>query len=494
MAIGYGLGIGLQGTPKDYVDIIRSRDAAAAKNAAAKAAREAKKLERVERDFIKKISTTKVLPIHQKIVDEKVAEFNAAMEEEIDNDTQDINRINRIATQIGVTMNELAVAKSNWDKIGAKATTYGFTPEEARLLSYESDPNVWVETLDQFGSSLVSFDPTTLKIGLNPIDKYKTVGQIFNEYTNEGTNPDMYDYNNPKGSKVINGTKMEIFKINPVFADDFTAQNLTNPSIDVEMTKEYRVSGKALPQFGTPQYINEKTKYLKDKFLELSNNYEKPVQFRPPGQTRVFINNTKEQESIGAPSFDQGSNVYLGQMKSGQNQDYNYYGTFSYKTTSFVGGVPSDMYNIDDNSKVTTGGGTLTTSSLHIVPVFKNITSSTIQGKDDKLITFAAGTIIPVSMEDAEKKKGNVKYELVGIGSYQYTSGTTTTNIPVKVPGQQAVQSMSASITNENVRKQFNIYIDNMNKKVNELNGGKPSGGSSSGRGTTARDAAGKGM
>jgi hypothetical protein len=181
-------------------------------------------------------------------------------------------------------------------------------------------------------------------------------------------------------------------------------------------------------------------------------------------------------------------------MKSGQNQDYNYYGTFSYKTTSFVGGVPSDMYNIDDNSKVTTGGGTLTTSSLHIVPVFKNITSSTIQGKDDKLITFAAGTIIPVSMEDAEKKKGNVKYELVGIGSYQYTSGTTTTNIPVKVPGQQAVQSMSASITNENVRKQFNIYIDNMNKKVNELNGGKPSGGSSSGRGTTARDAAGKGM
>ena len=38
MELGYGLGIGLQVRPKDYVELVKSRDAAQAKGQAAKKA------------------------------------------------------------------------------------------------------------------------------------------------------------------------------------------------------------------------------------------------------------------------------------------------------------------------------------------------------------------------------------------------------------------------------------------------------------------------
>lgn len=473
MAIGYGLGIGLQGTPKDYVDIIRSRDAAAAKNAAAKTAREAKKLERVEQDFIRTLSTTKVLPIHQKIVNEKVAEFNAAMNEEIDNDTQDINRINRLATDIKVTMNELAVAKSNWDKIGAKATTYGFTPEEAGLLSYESDPDVWVETLSKKGSSLVTIDPTTLQIGLNPIDNYKTVGQIFNEYTNEGTNPDMYDYTQEIGTKRVADQTVKIYAIKPDFADTFAIQNITNPSIDVEMTKEYRALGKTLPPIGTPQYIDEKTKYLQGKFDELSKPFQRAEKYsqRPQNVTNV---STGQQEAIGAPSFDIKSNVFLDGA-----DDYNTYGSFTSKEAKITGGTGSGTYNLNTHERLTTGTSGMSTTSLYIVPVFKKNTTSGIYltksgVRGDKPITFNAGEIVPASMEAAQAKAGNVEFKLVGLGAISGTGSKYEGSYVIDA--NSAIQSMKTQVTTKAAQAEFDKHIQSMKDKVNALNGGKSSG------------------
>jgi hypothetical protein len=478
MAIGYGLGIGLQGTPKDYVDIIRSRDAAAAKNAAAKAAREAKKLERVEQDFIRTLSTTKVLPVQQKIVNEKLAEFNTALNEEVDSDTPNINRLNMLATNFGVTMNELAVTKSYWDDISKDATAYGLTAEEAGLLSYESDPGVWDETLKQFGSGRVTFDPTTLQVVVNPIKGYKTVGQIFNEYTNEGTNPDMYDYTQEIGTKRVADHTVKIYAIKPEFADTFAIQNITNPSIDVEMTKEYRALGKTLPPIGTPQYIDEKTKYLQGKFDELSKPFQRAEKYSK-GPQYVTNVNTGQQEAIGAPSFEIKSNVYLDGA-----DNYNTYGSFTSKEAKITGGTGSGTYNLNTHDRLTTGTAGMSTTSLYIVPVFKKNTTSGIYltksgVPSKKPITFNAGEIVPASMEDAQSNAGNVEFKLVGLGAISGTGSKYEGSYVIDA--NSAIQSMKTQVTTKAAQAEFDKHIQRMKDEVNKLNGGKTSGGSSSG-------------
>jgi hypothetical protein len=491
MAIGYGLGIGLQGTPKDYVDIIRSRDAAAAKNAAAKAAREAKNLERAQEAFTRKLATTKVLAIHQKTVDDLTAQFYDAVDKEADNDTPNINEINRLATEIGNKMNELAVTKSNWERIGKDAIAYGLTAEEAGLLSFESDPAVWEETLKKSGSGLVGFDPTTRQVVINAQKGYKPVGQIFNEYTNEGANDNIYDYTKPVATSSRAGSKIEIFGVNPAVADAFAAQNLDNPFIDRDMFVEYRNKGKSLPQIGTPDYATAKATYLKDKFNELSKNFQLERETRPAGQYKTTIINTPAQKAVGAPSYDKQTNTYLGGIKTGVSDGYNVYGSFVSDLAASIPGIPYGAVSLDDHERVSGSLGTASTSTLYIVPVFKADTPSKILDKTGSPITFKKGEIVPVSMEDSQKN--NLEYKMVGIGIVEPAAGSNATAISMQLPASSTIQAIKAKLS-EQEKAAFERHIDDMNNTVNKLNKSISSGGSSSGTKTTAKSAAGSGM
>lgn len=471
MAIGYGLGIGLQGTPKDYVDIIRSRDAAVAKNAAAKAAREAKKLDRAQEAFTRKLATTKVLAIHQKTVDDLTAQFYDAIDREVDNDTPNINEINRLATEIGNKMNGLSVVKSNWERISKDAVAYGFTPEEANLFINESDPAVWEETLKKSGSGLVAYDPTTNQVSFNPLRGYKSVGQIFNEYTNEGSNSNIYDFNKPISRRERNKSVIEIFAVNPDVADSFAAQNLDNPFIDRDMFVEYRNKGKSLPQIGTPDYATAKATYLKDRFNELSKNFQLERETRPAGQYKTTIINTPAEKSVGSASFEKIENNYLDGAAS-----YNTYGGFTSKDALVIGGSPMGTRNLNTHELFTDAGGELETTTLNIVPVFKKntpsniyITKSGIRG--DKPITFNAGEIVPTSMEAAQANAGNVEYKLVGIGLGKGSGASAQARFPVQINAESVIQKMNSQLTNEDAKASFKVEIQKLKDKVNKLNG-----------------------
>ena len=75
MELGYGLGIGLQVRPKDYVELVKSREAAQTKAQVAKKAAADKALERTYERFTKEVGGATVLPVNQSMYDSSIDDF-----------------------------------------------------------------------------------------------------------------------------------------------------------------------------------------------------------------------------------------------------------------------------------------------------------------------------------------------------------------------------------------------------------------------------------
>lgn len=434
MAIGYGLGIGLQAKPKDYVEILKAREAATQKANAAKAAKAAQQQQRSQDAFIRNMGSKNALPVQRALLDNIVTEFYDMIDEESTNDTPNYNKINEYTTRAMLQANQYAENYKSWQKISQNAVKFGLTDTEVQAINQIEDPTEFATAITKSGSGLVSFDPNTRALSIEPIADYAPVGELISGYVKK--KGDLIRADSPyKTNKVTGGTE-SLFRIKPESADDFVAETINLASTDRDLRVFYRENNMLdkLPQIGTPEYLRTKTDYLKQQYNAATKDLTVQEMYRSPSNYSTTIINT--------PETKQGGVAVIGE------QTYNYgygsdgfttYGNYPGGTTQSVSGVRKGTRNLETLQPIKSEAGTFSSGNLYVAPVFNVPLNTNQKDKAGNLITYEVGEIIPNSLLQMSKDKGWVKYELVGIG--EFTPSGSTAKQPAQVFDQTVINN-----------------------------------------------------
>ena len=323
MALGFGLGIGLQGTPKDYVDLVKSREAAKQKAAAAKQAKDQASAQRLYEKWTYDLGKATVLPIHEPDRDKIVNDTFSVLESEIDSDTPNFNRANLVVTQAKNKLNELSAQKKYVDEINQDPYKRGFTSEEINVLTTERDPVKFAERIGKVGVG-VTYDPNTKKIGLLSLDGYSdnTIDKQLESYF-KALGESAYDPNNIKEKIDVKGTRYQYYGVNPLFKTSFVNKALQSPHMIREFQQIYKNENPDKPTIDirTPEgnlayteYVNNKyDNYAEIKLTSKSGRAEYVPPALPKEQLAIYTpvgselidvrNKTQKLRSFSAQSF-----------------------------------------------------------------------------------------------------------------------------------------------------------------------------------------------
>jgi hypothetical protein len=462
MAIGYGLGLAFQGTPKDYVELVKSKQAAQQKAALTKATKDAARLQRTYDNFMRQVGTSNVLPINERGVQDALSEFDMVMEQQADADEKDFNAVTQAATQSVFKIKQLAANKKAWDSIRTNAVKYGFTPEEVAAIDVETDPVKLQTLLNEKGSGLINYDPTTNAISFTPVSDFKPLGESLGEFF---TNYSGQIFNTPQKGKQtkIDKTNILYYGVDPNTKSIFVNENLNTPSANVNFETALRRSGQPIPQT-QDEYLIKQTEFLGNAFEEGAKNRYKREKIGSGGGINITIGG-KDEVTPGA--------AYIGQF------DFNYgpesstykvngYGSYAISDVSKTSFVASNMRNIKTLDPLTSRGGKFTSGENIIAPLFNKEVTLNIDGKNR---TFKKGEMVESSFEEQQKKAGNVTYGLTSVGTF-IPSGSNS-EILVQIPSSSSLTQTYFALGKDE-KPELRQEVQRLNDEIRRLN--KPAG------------------
>lgn len=415
MAIGYGLGIGLQAKPKDYVEILKAREAATQKANAAKAAKAAQQQQRSQDAFIRNMGSKNALPVQRALLDNIVTEFYDMIDEESTNDTPNYNKINEYTTKAMLQANEYAANYKKWERISQNAVKFGLTDAEVQAINQIEDPTEFATAISKSGSGLVSFDPNTRALSIEPIADYAPVGEVISGYVKK--KGDLIRADSPyKTNKVTGGTE-SLFRIKPESADDFVAETINLASTDRDMYVFYRENNMLdkLPQIGTPEYSKAKTDYLKQQYIGATKDLTIQEMYRSPSNYSTTIINTPETEKAGTASIGKVRYNY-GRAAGVKNLEWESSASFPVEDTELTGAIVAGTRNLNTLEEIQTSAGKLTSGEIYVAPTFTVDYPSDITDAAGKKVTYKAGEIVPSSLQDKVAGEGKLIYDKVAVG------------------------------------------------------------------------------
>jgi hypothetical protein len=457
MAIGYGLGLAFQGTPKDYVELVRSKQAAQQKAAVNKATKDAARLQRSYDNFMRQVGTSNVLPINEKGVQDALAEFNTAMEQQEDADEKDFNAVTQAATQSVFKIKQLAANKKAWDSIRTNAVKYGFTPEEVAAIDVETDPVKLQTLLNEKGSGLVNYDATTNAISFTPVSDYKPVTESLDDFLKN-----KMVYNTPDAGKAqrIANTNITYYGVDPGAKANWVRQNIDLPST----SRDFNVYLKAnkLPIPATPEeYVTTKSKYLGDLFEEdAKNRYVRDKVSEGKGLT---INIGGDKETVPGTAFIGDQDINYGPSNLGLSVRTK--ASYTVANASSLSGIPTNTRNLTTMEYFPgINSATFSTATVYVAPVFNSDYTADYKGQK---IPFKKGEVVPQQIENTVKKDGKLVYDKVGWGIVNIPEGAQ--GVPVQIPPSQTVNAMYNTLS-EPEKAQLNNEVSRLNKQIGKLN------------------------
>lgn len=459
MAIGYGLGLAFQGTPKDYVELVKSKQAAQQKAALNKATKDAARLQRTYDDFIRQVGTSSVLPINEKDVMNELNTFRTVMDAETEKDSPDFNTVTQAATQAVFNIKQMAAKKKAWDPIRPNAIKYGFTPEEVAAIDSETDPVKLQEILSKNGSSLVNYDPTTNAISFTPVSDFKPLGESLEDFfkVNSGQ-----IFNTPETGKQtkIDKTNILYYGVDPNTKSIFVTENLNTPSANVNFETALRRSGQPIPQRNTDEYLIKQTEFLGNAFEADAKNRYKREKIGSGGGININIGGDKETAPgtafIGDQDINYGPSILGLSVRTKAS--------YTVADASSLSGVPTNTRNLTTMDYLDEPSATFNTATVYVAPVFTS--GYTAEYKGQKM-SFKKGEVVPRQIQEAVKKDGKLVYDKVGWGTINIPSGAQ--GVPVQIPPSQTVNSMYNKL-GESEKAQLEAEINKLNAQIEKLN------------------------
>lgn len=419
MALGFGLGIGLQGTPKDYVDLVKSREAAKQKAAAAKGAKEQAAAQRLYEKFTYDLGKVTVLPIHEAERDKIVNDTFSVLESEMESDTPNFNRANLAVTQARNQLNEIAAQKKAFDAVAVKGSDYGFSPQELQVVGSVSDPKQMNESISKVGVNTF-YDPNTNRLSFSPVFDFKSLDQSFNEYVNKGQQLLFNEKETgQKMREVINGKIVEYYGLNPDAQAAWVNSQMISPSSQVEFKRDRRNKGLAIPDFATPEGQAELRTFLENTYKEKALPlYQRKVYGKPGG---ITINvGGEEQFEPGAVSTEFTENKMGGKNKL----TWGSFSSFPIKTEG-VSKVQTNFRNATTLQSIDVSTGTLKTGNADIAIVASR--DIEIKAGTEKE-TIKKGEVIPKEIQKY-LKPNDLTVGVVIVGEFTPSGGGPTQSV-----------------------------------------------------------------
>lgn len=268
MAIGFGLGLGLQGTPKDYVDLVKSREAAKQKAAAAKGAKDQAALQRQYERWTYSNKDRLFLPIQQEPADVIIQGVLDAFDEGLSSDTPNFTKINSKVAQAQIQLNNFVAQKKYIDEINQDPYKRGFTPQAMQVVTTERDPEKFAEQMSKVGVGF-SFDKNSRNIGFAALTDFpsNTVDKQLEGYL-KNLGESAYDPREIKAVNDVKGTRYEYYGLAKQAKDGFMSAALQNPGSRREFEMMYQSNNpdKPLIDVTTPEGFTAFNDYLNNKY------------------------------------------------------------------------------------------------------------------------------------------------------------------------------------------------------------------------------------
>jgi hypothetical protein len=457
MAIGYGLGLAFQGTPKDYVELVKSKQAAQQKAALNKATKDAARLQRTYDDFIRQVGTSSVLPINEKDVMNELNTFRTVMDAETEKDSPDFNTVTQAATQAVFNIKQMAATKKSWDSIKANAAKYGLTQEESFAIDSETDPAKFANILSQNGSTLVNYDAQNNRISVAPISDYKPVTESLDTFLKN-----KMVYNTPDVGKAerIAKTNITYYGVDPGAKANWVRQNIDLPSTSRDFNVYLKANKLPIPAT-SEEYVATKAKYLGDLFEEdAKNRYVRDKVSEGKGLT---INIGGDKETAPGTAFIGDQDINYGPSNLGLSVRTK--ASYTVANASSISGVPTNTINLttfDDFTGI--NSATFSTATVYVAPVFNSDYIAEYKGQK---IPFKKGQVVPQQIENTVKKDGKLVYDKVGWGTVNIPQGAQ--GVPVQIPPSQTVNAMYNTLDKAE-KAQLEGEVRRLNAQIGRLN------------------------
>jgi hypothetical protein len=466
MAIGYGLGLAFQGTPKDYVELVKSKQAAQQKAALNKATKDAARLQRTYDDFIRQVGTSSVLPINEKDVMNELNTFRTVMDAETEKDSPDFNTVTQAATQAVFNIKQMAAKKKAWDPIRPNAIKYGFTPEEVAAIDSETDPVKLQAILNENGSGLVNYDPTTNAMSFTPVSDFKPLGESLEDFfkVNSGQ-----IFNTPETGKQtkIDKTNILYYGVDPNTKSIFVTENLNTPSANVNFETALRRSGHPIPQRNTDEYLIKQTEFLGNAFEADAKNRYKREKIGSGATFNINIGGDKGY-TPGAIS----NTFQTNKMGGDANLSYGQFSSFPVDTEGITN-VPSNFRNSTTLEPISASAGKFKTGPAILTVVASRDINVNVRGKTE---TIKKGEVIPDQYQNQVYKtygSNAAKVGIVVVGEFVPTGGGTTQ--PVFASSSEDAFTRNYIDANKDGKPIVGKAYKDLMERLNKLNSLTPS-------------------
>ena len=419
MAIGFGLGLGLQGTPKDYVDLVKSREAAKQKAAAAKGVKEQAAAQRLYEKFTYDLGKVTVLPIHEAERDKIVNEAFSVLESEMESDVPNFNRANLVVTQARNQLNEIAAQKKSFDSFAVKGSDYGFSPQELQTVGSISDPKQMNDAISKVGVNTV-YDPNTNRFSFSPVFDYKPIDQSFNEYVGKKGKFLFNDASaGTKYKEIINGKAYTYYGLNPDSQAAWVNAQMISPSSQVDFKNDRRNKGLAIPNLATPEGQGELKTFLESSYKEKALPLLERVGTGKPGEFNVNIGGEDEYKP-GKVS----TSFTVNRMGGNLGFTWGSFGSFPVDTEG-VGKVQTNLRNATTLEYINSSTGTFKTGTADLAVVSSRRLTLV---KNGKAFPIEKGEVIPVELQK-QVNPSDTKVGVVMVGEFTPTAGGATQSV-----------------------------------------------------------------
>lgn len=422
MALGYGLGLGLQGTPKDYVEVARSREAAKQKYDLEKMKKSSEDIDRMVKELRAKTYDKTVLPVHEKAKERAFAEALLTIESNLENPNRLL--VDKATTKAISDINNYHSQFNIFKQIQQNPGNYGIAPEDVEVFTEESDPQRIAERLNN-GVGSISFDPNTNFISIKKLGKYQPASQQVSNYVKE--NADFIFYDKERGAPqktTILGTEVNYFGMAPEAKDMFLRSALVGDNFESNR-REYRrdklTRGEVPEPQGSPEEFDAVVNYVSGIYDQAASTLLKDERFRQ--SKGITINNLigdRTEEQPGTPDFNPRTNVILSSNPAFPNgTEYTALGTYSIPQSKFLTSVPVYARNTNTGEKIKSSQGEFRNGAIQIVPLTKQARTLRDPNTGNQ-ITLEAGTIIPDNlMREFVANDFDFEYNTVAFGAFK---------------------------------------------------------------------------
>lgn len=426
MAIGYGLGLGLQGTPKDYVELAKNREAAKQKYQAEQQKKKADEVNEVMKNFMGKVGPETVLPVHQRAKDELITNAFKTFEANVGTDTPNMMEIFKTTNETVGKLNDYNEQFKIIRQLEQNPGKSGLFQNDIDIVTSTSDPIELQRRLQEEGSGGLDFDPNTNFFSIKKVGNFRPASTQLNEFVTK--NSDFIFYNREQGKPQnfkLNGYNVEYYGMDPGAKEMFLSSSLAGDNYE-STRREFRMNelanGRKPPVQGSPEEVEAVKGYVSNLYDQAAVTLLNDQKYREG--KGITINNfpAQDQTEPGSPDFTPRQNrIYAENPAYPNGTTYTSLMTYQLPKTTVLRGVPSYARNVETGKLIKNSQGEFSNGAIEGAFLTKKPVTlkSRITGQD---IYLEAGTLITDDLM-LEAALNDVDFEVatVAFGAFKPT-------------------------------------------------------------------------